>query len=1282
MCHRIKVWPKIRIKMPNVNSINQIRRSTQAEQSLMVIQFNCNGLSSKLSEVKFYIYRKKPDIVCFCETWIKKASPKFLGYNSIWLHRETDRGGLGILVREDISYSNKTIAHHSENNLEFQAISILTSMGMIDLVNVYNPSRNVSEGELEYVIGQLGQRFILVGDFNAHSPLWDARKRSNQTGRAIERILESQNVDILNRVDTPTYIDNRTGTTSCLDLCLISSNLSILAELERDIDLGSDHFPIQCTFGFTGVKSDIATSKRWKLQQADWKKWSRSLSSCASGTRSWTSPADANTYNAHITKRLIDAAEASIPQTSGIRSCRRATPWWDDDCDEAVEKRREAKNKLWSHPTITNLIEHRKQLATAKHKMLKKKKQSWADFASSINSNTPSTKVWSAMKSINGKQTVRNFPIGDFDATNEDKAEMFLEQYAAPPRVDVNSPQQEEIEKSADEVSWKSQDEIEPIQEFEVRKAISISKNTSPGEDRVCNKFLKKAPDNIITEITDLLNVSLFSGQVPEDWKTGITCPVPKPGKDASAIKSYRPITMLSCIGKIMERVIQRRLEYFLEANSVFPPTQSAFRKGRGTTDSLAILKHSIYSGFQEKEHTIVVYLDIEGAYDCVWHNGLIDKMKRLGISNTYVYWIKNYLRDRYMKVRVGGSLSGRRKLSRGLPQGAVISPCLFNIMLHDVPKHPDVKTIIYADDITISCSSKDINTARRTMQTYLNSFTKWLNLWKFKVNPAKCSSQVFSKARTVPNINVRISNQTIADTQCQRVLGVVFDAPKLTFYPHVEYLKEICKGRLNVIKALSSTHWGSSRQALRRVYISYIRSRIEYGCVIFNEFPKKYIQKLNVLQNSALRCILGARMTSPITSLEIEAYIMPLDLRFKYLFIKWYIKTLYGPQPRNLNEIAHEVSLLPRSTTNMSGYAQRARSIMDSLQMPCVKGEHTALICPVPPTTDMNQYVSTEVREEGDQGRPEVAVVEFRDMLESRYRGYTEIYTDGSKLNTQDTAAGMFIPHLEFTATWKLNPNHTVLGAELFAILKATEFIRTYLLGNNQKFVILTDSKASLYLIKNAYNPKYRTVVFAIQENILLSRCISLQWVRGHFGVYGNEIADRAANLGHENSRSAISRLCFEEMMINLNCNMRHLWQRVWKDKVIHLNVGKFTSDLFESPEYRPWLICGTRRIDCIVSRLRIGHIGVGSHLHRFNMREHSMCLDCETEDTVYHFLMECDNYTQIRQSLILQLQSLGVPFNIKCLLGGGQYDRIVQKKIFKLLVTFLKATNRMDTL
>ena len=289
-------------------NFNSIQRATELESQLEIYQLNCNGLKGKVSELEIYMYTRKPDLICLCETWLKKNEPKFLGYQSHWLHRTREKGGLGILVREDVKFKSKQIIPFPAGHLECQAIEIFTKSSSISILNAYNPCKNVSVQELQHYTNQLGNSFILIGDFNGHSPLWDSHNRSNFTGRSIERLLKIQNLILLNNADTPTYIDNRTATTSCLDLCIATHNLGTLGELHRGSDIGSDHFPLEITFGFGCDKRSIDSQINWALKRADWRKWTALFLQSTIPLSKMPAPLDVETLNKCITQKIISIA--------------------------------------------------------------------------------------------------------------------------------------------------------------------------------------------------------------------------------------------------------------------------------------------------------------------------------------------------------------------------------------------------------------------------------------------------------------------------------------------------------------------------------------------------------------------------------------------------------------------------------------------------------------------------------------------------------------------------------------------------------------------------------------------------------------------------------------------------------------------------------------------------------------------------------------------------------------------------------------------------------------
>ena len=268
----------------------------------------------------------------------------------------------------------------------------------------------------------------------------------------------------------------------------------------------------------------------------------------------------------------------------------------------------------------------------------------------------------------------------------------------------------------------------------------------------------------------------------------------------------------------------------------------------------------------------------------------------------------------------------------------------------------------------------------------------------------------------------------------------------------------------------------------------------------------------------------------------------------------------------------------------------------------------------------------------------------------------------------------------MNIATSFKLNPQHTVLGSELFGLLKALEFIESKPQLNHRKFAIFTDSKSALFIVGNTRNPNYRYVAHKIQALLMnLRHRVEIQWVRGHIGIRGNEAADGAANLGHQNTFSTLSSLCYDESLIQIKACFFNYWIKKWKERVLHTQKGKFLSDHQEKPKYRIWLGMKSRLMETTSARLRIGHAGVNKHLHRFEMNESDRCNFCEQTDSIEHFLTQCNEFSYFRTEMENALRQLGVPFTITNILLGGNFDEGIQMKIHKLVMNYVSKSGRI---
>ena len=398
----------------------------------------------------------------------------------------------------------------------------------------------------------------------------------------------------------------------------------------------------------------------------------------------------------------------------------------------------------------------------------------------------------------------------------------------------------------------------------EIKLAVKQLKNMkAPGFDNIFNLVLKKMSDQFFQYLANIFNKCLHFGYFPSNWKLSKVIPILKPNKDASSPKSYRPISLLSSLSKLFEKVIYSRLLHFSNENNIILNEQFGFRKGHSTTHQLKRVTGFIKSNKLESKSTAMALLDVEKAFDNVWHDGLIHKLYTFGFPMYIVQIIKNYLSGRTFQVTLNGSTSDVFIINAGVPQGSILGPILYNIFTSDLPRLPGNGVLsLFADDTAVIYKGKITRPLVNRLQRGLDVLSDYFEDWKIRINAAKTQTIIFpySKSqRIVPkdDVLIKMNNTPVQWSKEVVYLGLTLDS-KLLFRQHVDKTVSKCSTIIKCLYPLINRRSTLSLKNKLAVYKQIIYPVIEYAIPVWECCAKSHKLKLQRIQNKILKMVLS----------------------------------------------------------------------------------------------------------------------------------------------------------------------------------------------------------------------------------------------------------------------------------------------------------------------------------------------------------------------------------------------------------------------------------------
>ena len=340
---------------------------------------------------------------------------------------------------------------------------------------------------------------------------------------------------------------------------------------------------------------------------------------------------------------------------------------------------------------------------------------------------------------------------------------------------------------------------------------------------------------HLATHLAELFTFSLRMGYIPTAWNLATLCMLIKPDNLPSLTTTCRPISLLSTIMKLFERVIEKRLRKHLEDTGFLNKYQSGFRKAKSTNDHLVRLSQTVLKNFNRDGQVIASFLDVEKAFDNVCHNGLRYKVFQLGLPTKVIRWLSDFLVGRVIQVKVDGFLSSKIYPKAGVPQGSVLSSVLFLIYVNDMPdpKHHLKSKSQFADDTGLWARSKKASLAANRLQRDLDALAEWCAKWRIKLNPEKTKLIIFFRTlkETANKPALFLYSVQLSYYPHAKFLGITFDH-RFTFKKHFEDILERCQQKYHHIRMLVSQKWEPSLQTILQIYKQCVRPIFEYGII------------------------------------------------------------------------------------------------------------------------------------------------------------------------------------------------------------------------------------------------------------------------------------------------------------------------------------------------------------------------------------------------------------------------------------------------------------------
>lgn len=742
-------------------------------------------------------------------------------------------GGVLFLINENMQVTEVIFTAPKQDIISVNIIG--KGSKKIQITLVYRPPKITATDDID-LYNNLDQIItaddgILIGDFNIPDINWSTLE-SLAPGKRLLNLTD--NKFMTQKITKPTRGNN------ILDL-LFSTKDSLVTDIEIGEGLGtSDHCCIRFNIN-SQTKSSKNNTKIPNLRLANFDGLRETL-----GTTSFPLGDTAQVSLSNFVNILKTAEREHIP-LKNRRNGNHKPKYWDRDL-QLLQSLKKNSYSAWRN---TNTDESKAVFYNIRRQFKKTQKRKQKDYEIEIARNAKSNPK-QFFSYISSKKNTRS-TIGPLFDTNQelitDDTSMceLLNNYFISVFTEENNenPQPEDLFATANIMP------LETVVFTALNVAIYIKKlkaTKSPGPDQIHPRIIKEIVNEISLPLSEIFHQSLTTEQCPPQWKEANVTPIFKKGSKRSPC-NYRPISLTSIVGKLMESIITDKITLYLEENKLIGNTQHGFRHHRSCLTNLLLFFNSMIEIYDEKSPLDIIYLDFQKAFDKVPHRRLISKLHSLGIRGNIKNWIKNWLHERKQRVVLNGSFSEWDDVTSGVPQGSVLGPVLFIIYINDLDTNIVSHISKFADDTKVG--SKAVTPADfEQIQNDLKKIEDWSTKWQMQFNVDKC--KVMHVGHNNPNHDYFMSGKKLITVKEEKDLGVIITDDFKTG----KQCNEAAKKANKMLGLIKRTITYKTRYNIMKLFNAFVRPHLEYSIQFWSPHYRKDIIKIEQIQRRATKLI------------------------------------------------------------------------------------------------------------------------------------------------------------------------------------------------------------------------------------------------------------------------------------------------------------------------------------------------------------------------------------------------------------------------------------------